>query len=343
MEESMKRGQEAFEFLSTYGVMVLIILILVGGLATINFLSTGRLIPDNCNFASGFECNDFKVTTGAVTVELQNIFGDTVTIDSLTVVRADGTECTVPVAGTLASGEVKNFIIQGCNNGQIDEKFNGNIKVNYRFGTGQIFTELGELTARVEETSTSTSVTTTTSTTATTTSTSSTTTSTSTTTTSTIGTSYSRALGATVAIDNVYIDQVSPDGGSLDGTVDLSNADTRWLTNSEDNINVTAWNFTIPGTASVTSALASCEIDWGNSDWGDLSFSYWTGSGYSAWLCTQTISVGGTYTCNLFANGLDTPTEVNNARLRCRMIDNGGPGAPGFSIDYMMIRVGYTA
>ncbi len=340
----MKKGQDAFEFLTTYGWMFLIIVVVVGALAFFNYLSVGRFIPESCGFGTGFKCNDFLLTTGAVAVDLENTFADDVVIDSLTVTRPDGSECTIPVSDNLASGEIKQFSIAGCDNGDVDSRFSGNLKVSYSIGSSS-FTQLGELTGRIEDglLTTTIGLSTSTSSTSTTSLTTSTSTTTTTATTTTIGTSYSRALGATAAIDSSYIDQVTPDGGSNDGTVDLDNADVRWLTVDGSNINVTAWNFTLPGMAAVTSVIASCDIHFVNTGGGQLSFSYWDGAAYSSWLCTQTISSVGTYSCNLFATGLDTVSEVNGARLRCRFVDDGPPGSPGFAVDFMMIRVGYTA
>lgn len=53
------------------------------------------------------------------------------------------------------------------------------------------------------------------------------------------------------------------------------------------------------------------------------------------------VAAGGYYACDLYSTGVDTPEEINNLDLGCIMKDDGGPGAPGFSIDSINLRVSY--
>jgi len=140
------------------------------------------------------------------------------------------------------------------------------------------------------------------------------------------------------AVDNYGVDQVSPDDSNYDGTVDLSNDDTRWLTVDGEYVEVRTWDDSVSVDANILNVIATCEIDFVNNKAGNLEFSYNYGAGWSSWLCSQEIASGGDYTCNLYNNGLDDANKVNNAKLRCRM-SNNQKGAIGFSIDFIKLDV----
>ncbi len=139
-------------------------------------------------------------------------------------------------------------------------------------------------------------------------------------------------------------DQISPDDDEVnpgtDGTVDLSNNDARWLTQDGEYIEVEDWDDNIDGNPAIIAAIARCEIDWANPKGGDLSFLYNIGSGWSGLLCRQFVAsgTGGNYYCDLYANGIDTVSEVNNLEIRCRM-NNTKSGGIGFSIDSIALNV----
>ena len=143
----------------------------------------------------------------------------------------------------------------------------------------------------------------------------------------------------TAAVDNSGIEQISPDNGTNDGTVDVSNNDGRWLTKNNDYIQVNSWNNLPSMDSTIVSAIASCEIDFLNPKAGNLVFSFNTGSGWIT-ACSQPAVAGNTHSCNLYNYGLDTAAEFQALAFRCSL-SNSQQGAIGFSIDstYMQIEI----
>lgn len=80
----MRRGQAALEYLVTYGWAFLAILVVMGALVYLGFLSPSRYLPSRCDFGVQLECIDYQLTTeganGAVWVKFQNNFGDDVNL-----------------------------------------------------------------------------------------------------------------------------------------------------------------------------------------------------------------------------------------------------------------------
>ena len=146
-------------------------------------------------------------------------------------------------------------------------------------------------------------------------------------------------LTPTNAIDWLGNEQISPDNGVNDGTVDVSNNDARSLNADGANINVTAWDQAIPQ-STINNATAYCEIDSATSKAGSLSFSYNTGGGWSAYTCIQPGGGNRILKCDLFKLGVNSVADVNNLDLRCRM-NTTQNGNIGFSIDSVRLEVVY--
>ncbi len=144
----------------------------------------------------------------------------------------------------------------------------------------------------------------------------------------------------TAAIATDGREQISPDNGSLDGTVDLSNNDARWLTNDNEYIQVTSWNNQVPNNAIIQSSTAYCEIDFTNNEPGNLVFSLNTGSGWQQ-ACSFLAAPQSTYTCNMLDYGLNNPGSFNNLLLRCSLSTAQQHGSIGFSIDAINMRIIY--
>ncbi|HJX06381.1 MAG TPA: hypothetical protein VJ461_06750 [Candidatus Nanoarchaeia archaeon] len=88
-----KRGQAAFEYLSTYGWAILSALIAIGALAYFGFLNPNKLLPNNCDFGKQLECVEYRLveSTGQANVFFRNNFGK-------------------PIAITGVSGDVVNVV-----------------------------------------------------------------------------------------------------------------------------------------------------------------------------------------------------------------------------------------
>lgn len=71
---SSKNGQAAVEFLTTYGWMFLIVIMVFGALAYFGFTDAKSNIPDSCNFDKTFKCNAYVINdTANYAIELSNI------------------------------------------------------------------------------------------------------------------------------------------------------------------------------------------------------------------------------------------------------------------------------
>jgi hypothetical protein len=57
----MKRGQAAIEFLSNYGWMFLILVIVLGGLGYLGVFQPGNFISDSCSFSTSIACGPFSL------------------------------------------------------------------------------------------------------------------------------------------------------------------------------------------------------------------------------------------------------------------------------------------
>ncbi len=70
-----KRAQAAVETLLIYGVTILIVMLAIGALIGFGVIDLGRLLPDNCEISSAFQCENYGVSTTAVQLELRNTLG----------------------------------------------------------------------------------------------------------------------------------------------------------------------------------------------------------------------------------------------------------------------------
>lgn len=68
------RGQAAIEFLTTYGWMFMIVLVVFGGLVYFGFTDLKSNLPTVCRFNSAFDCTAFHaVEDGSYAVEIINV------------------------------------------------------------------------------------------------------------------------------------------------------------------------------------------------------------------------------------------------------------------------------
>ena len=56
----VKRGQAAIEFLTTYGWMFMIVLVVVGGLGYLGVFRPSNFVSDSCQFDATFACGAFR-------------------------------------------------------------------------------------------------------------------------------------------------------------------------------------------------------------------------------------------------------------------------------------------
>ena len=101
MRLTLRKGQAAMEFLMTYGWAILVVLVVIGALSYFGVLSPSTLLPEKCTFPVSISCTDFTVTTGTVSINLQNGAGRDMIIRGAT---ATGDALTPPVGGAAMCG-----------------------------------------------------------------------------------------------------------------------------------------------------------------------------------------------------------------------------------------------
>ena len=141
-----KKGQAALEFLMTYGLAILVVLVAVGALAYFGVLSPDRFLPSKCTLQSGIACLDHKVTSADVTVVVQNALGY-----DLTGVDVEVQRCGASSDNAAISNGGQNTFTVTCAGPITTSKFDGDINVTYTVtDTGLSHKNRGTLTARVE-------------------------------------------------------------------------------------------------------------------------------------------------------------------------------------------------
>lgn len=137
------------------------------------------------------------------------------------------------------------------------------------------------------------------------------------------------------AVDTTGASQIFPNGG----TVDVSDNTAVTLTFGGNNqINVTQWNKNVSNASVVFSVKAQCEIDSVAGRGEMIVFGFSTGGAWQ-YPCNITAASAGTYSCNFFNQSVDTPDEVNNLDLVCRVDDNNGGTAASLALDAMTLKL----
>jgi len=121
----MRKAQAAMEFLMTYGWAILVVLVAIGALAYFGVLSPDNLLPRKCTLEQGIACKEHKVTSGTVTVVLENGMGY-----DLTGVVASVEGCGSSASQSLNNGDRATIAIT-CASNTTSSKFAGDINVTY--------------------------------------------------------------------------------------------------------------------------------------------------------------------------------------------------------------------
>jgi len=145
------KAQAAMEFLMTYGWMILVVLIVIVALTYFGILSPDIFFPDRCSLPPGLSCLDFELGTSSATVVLQNTFGEDITISKVEILKKESVSCSDLEQKVLKSNEKLTLTLTGCDNGEVKEKFNGEISITYT--KDGLFTHVtsGRMIARIEE------------------------------------------------------------------------------------------------------------------------------------------------------------------------------------------------
>ena len=117
-----KKGQAAFEYLTTYGWAILMALIAIGALAYFGFLNPSNLLPNKCDFGSQLECVEFRIVNdGNIGLILRNNFGKSIELTKVEVIEETILNNNLPL--TIDVGQKQELTFQLNNNpGKGDKK-----------------------------------------------------------------------------------------------------------------------------------------------------------------------------------------------------------------------------
>ena len=108
-----RRGQAALEFLTTYGWVFLIILVVIAAFSYFGVLSPSRTLPDKCILGNVLVCKDFRVLStgtpnGQIDLMVNQNKGETIFITAISASTEDfGTSTSCTVNGQPLPGEVE--------------------------------------------------------------------------------------------------------------------------------------------------------------------------------------------------------------------------------------------
>jgi len=126
----LKKAQAAIEFLTTYGWVILVVLISLLALAYFGVFDAADAIPEQCFISPALSCFEFEVSKSEVMFGVLNNLGGDVDITAVQLSSSTGQQCVVsgfPV--TVKNGGKALFNGTGCISGS---RFKGNILIGYR-------------------------------------------------------------------------------------------------------------------------------------------------------------------------------------------------------------------
>ena len=140
------KSQAAMEFLMTYGWAILVVLAAIGALAYFGVLSPEKFLPEKCILEPGLACIAHKVEPTKTTLVITNSKGTTITVTSITVGG-----CTTAFTKEMLSGTDYTYVLTGCSNGILKDKFKGDIALAYTLkDTNLTKTAFGNLNTKIE-------------------------------------------------------------------------------------------------------------------------------------------------------------------------------------------------
>jgi len=117
----MKRAQAALEFLTTYGWAFIVILVMIGALAYFGVLNPSKVTPSRCIVEAGFDCKDFKITSGTINILLFN---------------RKGTGLTITSNNTLATSDAGTISSCNATGGGVDQSITINCSASFATSLG---------------------------------------------------------------------------------------------------------------------------------------------------------------------------------------------------------------
>jgi hypothetical protein len=110
----MKKAQTAMEYLTTYGWMLLILVVVLAALAVLGILTPSR--PTMCSFPATFLCKATKLTSdGNLTLDLSQITGHDITVLGVNCTKDPGDNPTMTAVNVYIRNNDHDLIANGAN------------------------------------------------------------------------------------------------------------------------------------------------------------------------------------------------------------------------------------
>jgi len=147
-----KRGQAALEYLTTYGWVLVIIVIVAAALYALGLLNPATYQPHTCTGFSSLTYTDHVInSSGAMKLVLKNGVGKTITSANISSVKIDGTEklsSHTEVTSWAAGGE-KTLSATLSGSYSKGDPYTATVEITYVAG-GIKHTEIGTCTGKIE-------------------------------------------------------------------------------------------------------------------------------------------------------------------------------------------------
>jgi len=119
------------EFLITYGWVILVVIIAIGSLSYFGILKADRFLPERCSLSAGIMCLDFEVESSKVVLVIQNSFGYDISIEEVVAAKKDDGSCSNSERLVLENNQKAIITISDCNNGDVKNRYNGDLNITY--------------------------------------------------------------------------------------------------------------------------------------------------------------------------------------------------------------------
>jgi hypothetical protein len=109
----MKNAQAALEFMVTYGWVLIVILVMVGGVVYFGVAKPDRFIADGCSLSDDLKIQKYAIYNTGAQFELRNTFGKDIDIKSIKILEPEqntiiSSLCTI-YPDALQNGDSKNY------------------------------------------------------------------------------------------------------------------------------------------------------------------------------------------------------------------------------------------
>ncbi|MBN1502531.1 hypothetical protein JW930_03235 [Candidatus Woesearchaeota archaeon] len=109
-----KKSQIAIETLMIYGAVILIVMLAIGALVYFGVLDLGSYLPDKCNLPGQIKCENWRISTNQIELELRNSVGKNIIISGIEFTGVDDWNtvgCTATSGETVNNGDLKLYTL----------------------------------------------------------------------------------------------------------------------------------------------------------------------------------------------------------------------------------------